>query len=88
MCFYFLAKQEFYIMEKGNHHNVLIKLGATIRRLREETTPFSQEKFGLEVDLSENQIRRIEQGKTNPTIKSLLRIAEVLKVNIKHLFED
>lgn len=88
MCFYFFVKQEFYLMENDNQDKELIKLGATIRKLREETTSFSQEKLGLEVDLSENQIRRIEKGQTNPTVKSLLKIAWVLKVNIKDLFED
>ncbi|MDQ8013383.1 MAG: helix-turn-helix transcriptional regulator [Flavobacterium nitrogenifigens] len=73
-------------MENDEHNKLLIKLGTTIRKLREETTSFSQEKLGLEVDLSENQIRRIEKGQTNPTIKSLLKIAEILKVNIKDLF--
>ena len=57
-------------MENDKHNNVLIRLGITIRKLREETTSFSQERLGLEVDLSENQIRRIEKGQTNPTIKS------------------
>lgn len=87
MCFYFLVKQEFYAMENEDHNKALIKLGITIRKLREKTTSFSQEKFGLEVDLSENQIRRIEKGQTNPTIKSLFKIADVLNVNIKDLFD-
>ncbi|MFQ6601868.1 helix-turn-helix domain-containing protein [Flavobacterium sp. C3NV] len=73
-------------MENKDYGEALIKLGLTIRKLREETTSFSQEKLGLEVDLSENQIRRIEKGQTNPTVKSLLKIAEILKVNIKDLF--
>lgn len=73
-------------MENKDYDEALIKLGLTIRKLREETTSFSQEKLGLEVDLSENQIRRIEKGQTNPTVKSLLKIAEILKVNIKDLF--
>lgn len=88
MCFYFLVKQEFYIMENNDQDKVLVKLGIAIRKLREETTSYSQEKFGLEVDLSENQIRRIEKGQTNPTIKSLLKIARVLKVKIRDLFEE
>lgn len=75
-------------MENENYDEVLTKLGITIRNLREKTTSYSQEKFGLEVDLSENQIRRIEKGQTNPTIKSLLKIASILKVNIKDLFEE
>ncbi|WP_433763722.1 helix-turn-helix domain-containing protein [Flavobacterium ginsenosidimutans] len=75
-------------MENDSQDKELIKLGLTIRKLREKTTSFSQEKFGLEVDLSENQIRRIEKGQTNPTVKSLLKIAKVLNVDIKILFED
>lgn len=77
---------EFYNVENEEQNSALIKLGLTIRKLREETTIFSQDKLGLEVDLSENQIRRIEKGQTNPTVKSLLKIAKALKVDIKDLF--
>jgi DNA-binding XRE family transcriptional regulator len=73
-------------MENEEQNNALIKLGVTIRRIREESTNFSQDKLALEVDLSENQIRRIEKGQTNPTIKNLLKIAKALKVDIKDLF--
>lgn len=78
---------EFYNMENEAQSKVLIKLGLTIRKIREESTNFSQDKLGLEVDLSENQIRRIEKGQTNPTVKSLLKIAKALKVDIKDLFQ-
>lgn len=73
-------------MENDEQSKVLIKLGLTIRKIREESTSFSQDKLGLEVDLSENQIRRIEKGQTNPTVKSLLKIAKALNVDIKDLF--
>ena len=86
MRFCFLAMIEIYNMESDEHNKALITLGKTIRKLREETTTFSQDKFGLEVDLSENQIRRIEKGQTNPTVKSLLKISKALNVNIKDLF--
>ena len=78
---------EFYNMENEEQSKVLVKLGLTIRKIREESTNFSQDKLGLEVDLSENQIRRIEKGQTNPTVKSLLKIAKALKVDIKDLFQ-
>jgi DNA-binding XRE family transcriptional regulator len=78
---------EFYHVEKNEQNRVVVKLGLTIRKIREESTSFSQDTLALEVDLSENQIRRIEKGQTNPTIKSLLKIAEALKVDIKDLFE-
>ena len=86
MCFYFMLMIEFYGVEKQEQNKAIVKLGLTIRKIREETTDFSQDKFALEVELSENQIRRIEKGQTNPTIKTLLRIAKVLKVDIKDLF--
>ncbi|WP_413998111.1 helix-turn-helix domain-containing protein [Flavobacterium sp. W1B] len=77
---------EFYDVENEEQNKVIVKLGLTIRKIREESTAFSQDKLALEVDLSENQIRRIEKGQTNPTIKTLLKIAKVLKVDIKDLF--
>ena len=77
---------EFYTVENEEQNKVLVKLGLTIRKIREQSTDFSQEKLALEVDLSENQIRRIEKGTTNPTVKSLLKIAKALKVDVRILF--
>lgn len=77
---------EFYHMENEQQNKAILKLGLTIRKIREESTDFSQDKLALEVDLSENQIRRIEKGQTNPTIKTLLKIAKALNVDIKDLF--
>ena len=74
-------------MEKDEQNRVLVKLGLTIRNVREDFTSFSQDTLALEVDLSENQILRIEKGQTNPTIKSILKIAKALKVYIKDLFD-
>ncbi|MCF6132737.1 helix-turn-helix domain-containing protein [Flavobacterium wongokense] len=73
-------------MENEQQNKAIIKLGLTIRKIREESTEFSQDKLALEVDLSENQIRRIEKGQTNPTIRTLLKIAKALNVDIKDLF--
>lgn len=87
VCFYFIIKPQFYGVENDEQNIALRKLGLTIRKIREETTDFSQEKLALEVDLSENQIRRIEKGQTNPTIKNLFKIAIALNVEIKDLFK-
>lgn len=73
-------------MENEQEHKAIIQIGLKIRRIREESTNYSQDKLGLEIELSENQIRRIERGQTNPTIKTLLKIAKALKVDIKELF--
>ena len=86
VCFYFFLNIEIYHMENEEQDKALVKLGLTIRKIREESTNFSQDKLGLEVNISENQIRRIEKGQTNPTIRTLLKIAKALKVEIKDLF--
>lgn len=86
VCLYFFVMMEFYTVENEEQNKVLVKLGLTIRKIREQSTDFSQEKLALEVDLSENQIRRIEKGTTNPTVKSLLKIAKALKVDVRILF--
>lgn len=78
---------EFYVVIKDERYKVLIALGATIRRIREETTDFSQSKLAIEIGISENQVGRIERGESNPTVKTLLKIASALKVDIKILFE-
>lgn len=75
-------------MIKGEQNKVLIALGVTIRRIREETTDFSQSKLAIEVGLSENQIGRIERGESNPTVKTLVKIATALKVDVKMFFDQ
>lgn len=47
---------------------------------------FSQFTLGLEVQMSTNQIGRIERGKTNPTVGSLTKIAGALKIEISEFF--
>jgi len=39
------------------------------------------------LDIEDSALRRIEKGKTNPTLKTLLRISKALKVDITELFE-
>jgi transcriptional regulator with XRE-family HTH domain len=78
---------QIYHVEEKELNKIQIALGATIRRIREDTTDFSQSKLSIEIGMSENQIRRIEQGKSNPTVKTLTKIAKALKVDLKILFE-
>jgi transcriptional regulator with XRE-family HTH domain len=77
---------QFYHVEEKELNKVQIALGATIRKIREETTDFSQAKLAVEIGMSENQVSRIERGETNPTVKTLTIIAKTLKVDIKDLF--
>lgn len=73
-------------MEEKELHNIQIKLGATIRKIREDKDEYSQSKLAFEIGMSVNQVARIERGETNPTVKTLTLIAKALEVNIKDLF--
>lgn len=59
-------------------------IGKTIHALRAEKG-MSLRSFSLMVGIHYNQILHIEQGKVNPSLKTLYRIAEGLEVDIKDL---
>jgi len=71
-----------YTVETEEENIALTKLGATIRAAREKNSKFSQSKLAIEIGLSENQIGRIERGESNPTFRTLYKIAKVLDLNI------
>jgi transcriptional regulator with XRE-family HTH domain len=73
-------------VEEKEINKVQKKLGATIRKIREEKDEYSQSKLAVEIGMSVNQVARIERGETNPTVKTLTLIAKALKVDIKDLF--
>lgn len=73
-------------MEEKEINKVQKKLGATIRKIREEKDQYSQSKLAVEIGMSVNQVARIERGETNPTVKTLTLIAIALQVDLKDLF--
>lgn len=62
------------------------KIGQRIVELREERN-LKQIDLAFKVNIEDSALRRIESGRTNPTIKSLLRIAKVLGVELYELFQ-
>lgn len=74
-------------MEEKELNSIQVKLGSTIRQIREKKTNYSQSKLAIEIGMSENQVSRIERGETNPTVKTLTMIARALKVDIKDFFD-
>lgn len=62
------------------------KIGKRIIELREERN-LKQIDLAFKVNIEDSALRRIESGRTNPTIKSLLRIAKVLEVEMTELFQ-
>jgi transcriptional regulator with XRE-family HTH domain len=66
---------------------VLKKIGARLMQLRLKNGHKSYESFALENDLSRMQYWRIEKGKTNLTIKSLVRILNIHNITIEEFFK-
>ena len=64
------------------------KLGKRIQKLRKEMGFESQEKFAEALGLSRTHIGHIEQGRKNPSMEVLIKIAKKLKVELSDLFDD
>lgn len=65
----------------------IASLGARIRFLRKRAG-LSLRTFGMMVGVHHNQILLIEQGKSNPSLQTLLRIADGLDVPLADLLPD
>lgn len=61
------------------------KLGAKIKQLREEKG-FDQKSFAFECEIGRTQLYMIENGKTNPRLLTLIKIARGLEIPINKLF--
>lgn len=70
-------------MEKDD---LLVKLGKRIVQLRNEKG-IRQGDLAFTIDIDDGSLRRIEDGRTNPTTKTLEKIAKGLGVEIKDLFD-
>lgn len=73
-------------MKNSLYDNYLKKFGDNLRRIRKEKG-LSMEFVANEAEIEYRQLGRIERGEINTTIISLLRIAEILKVDMKVLFD-
>jgi len=65
---------------------LLVKLGSKIAGYR-KAKDFSQEELGFLIKSARNYIGCIERGEKSPSIKTLSKIAKVLDIQIKDLFE-
>ena len=67
--------------------DVLIQLGRRIRKLREQAG-ISQENLGFLSGLHRTYVGAIERGERNPSVLSLKKIADALKVGVRDLFDE
>lgn len=65
--------------------NLQQKLGLAIIKLRKEKG-LSQEKFALEADVDRRYMSDLENGKRNPSLEIIEKIANRLEVSISELF--
>ena len=61
------------------------KIGKRIVELRNERG-LKQIDLSVKLNIEDSALRRIESGRTNPTIKTLLRISQSLEIDFKELF--
>jgi len=65
---------------------ILTNVGASLAELREKKGYSTIKEFTRQYDLPEIQYWRIEKGKTNLTLKSLVRILAIHKVSLQDFF--
>ena len=62
------------------------KLGLKIKQLRTERG-YSQNVFGLEIDMEKSNVSRLEAGNVNARIGTLKRVAEALEITLPELLD-
>lgn len=72
-------------MDQKRYEIVLKSVGTNVRRIRIEKG-LTMEQVANNAEIEYRQLGRIERGEINTTIISLLRIADVLKVDISQFF--
>ena len=63
------------------------KLGAKIKRLREEKE-IDQKSFAFDCEIGRTQLYMIEKGRTNPRLLTLIKIADGLEISISELLQN
>lgn len=62
-------------------------LGKEINRIRKEKD-LSQEDLAFEAHIDRSSLALIEEGKINPTVKTLLKISHAFKIKLSDLFME
>jgi transcriptional regulator with XRE-family HTH domain len=62
-------------------------IGARIRKLR-QSKDYTQDNMAAELDITAGAYAKIERGETDPSITRLLKIAEILEVDVNIFLND
>ena len=63
------------------------RLGQRINELRKENE-MTQEDLAFKVGVDRSYMGFVERGEKNPTLKKLIKIAQILKVSLSELFKS
>lgn len=63
------------------------KVGQRIKQIRNEKG-LSQEKLALKAEIDRTYLAGVEQGKRNPSLKSLEKIVDALEISFHELFSE
>lgn len=66
---------------------ILQKVGEKLRKLR-TSQGLGQEKLALEAEIDRTYLTGIEQGKRNPSLKTLEKILNALGVSFQQFFKE
>ncbi len=64
----------------------LAAFGAYVRKLR-KAQALTMKELAFEADIELSQVHRIEKGRINPTLTTILALADALKIPASTLFE-
>lgn len=73
-------------MRKGVDVEYILKFGKHVASVRKENS-VTQEELAFKTGVSLSQIARIETGKINPTLDTIVKLANGIGVEAKVLFE-
>ena len=70
----------------SDENDFIIGIGNKIKFHRLERK-MTQLDLAIKSGMEENALQRIEKGRTNPTIKTLIKIVNALQIDFEQLFE-
>ena len=74
------------ITRKMNEVEMYMLIGERIKKLR-QSKGMTQQMLADECDIEKPNLSRIENGNTNPTVKSLWKISNALGIRLKDLVD-
>jgi hypothetical protein len=75
-----------FMNSQKQYRNVLTEIGSCLAELREKKGYTTIKEFTLKFELPEIQYWRMERGKANITLKSLVKILSIHKVSLQEFF--